>query len=476
MQSVGAKNGVALLWEALVESWVAWALLCAYITLNIVWGGAPNMLVLGGLALLTILLAMNGLARTELWMTSRSPQWFRHHPVARVLHHVHNEGEMAGIAISAVVLVFQLVRGVHVHFALVEAFTLLGIMSAANLAVHQMMPIMSRIEGRLGVLGAIVLGSLLSSLTGEPAAAIFLSEFFKNRVQKKDREKVATALGATIGSGGGLMPFSAPPILIVWAILQKQFGWTLTDLWMFVGGGCVLHVLIVAWKLRHMILTLELVEKPATEEKKVRIVEFWPLAVLVAVVALNVTYEFHHLTALTWSVDGLVGVWALVRALRDPSVVETEGHEQEGHGREWQPLTLALLLMGLEIVGVEAEPLLMHLAGFIPETLPTFAVALMLWYATAFTSHFADNALASRVFITVAAALTATLGNGDLFALSVVLGALFGGFLLIPANLPNFAISAEFGVSSGGWASTAWRWYWSGIVHVIWIGAMYIVL
>ncbi|MDA1208581.1 MAG: hypothetical protein O2904_00940 [bacterium] len=472
------KKGTALLLEAVLQSWAAWAFLWIYVGLNVIWSSGVTehqMYWLGGLALGAILLAMNGLARTELWWTSRSPKWFREHPLARLLHSVHNEGELAGIFVSSVVLVFQLGRGLHVHLALVEAFTLFGIMSAANLAVHQMMPIMAAVEKAFGVWGAICVGSFLSSLTGEPAAAIFLSEYFKSRIPEKDRKRFATGLGATIGSGGGLMPFSAPPILIIWAILQSVFGWTLPDLWMFVGGGCLLHVGITAWRMRHMVGKIQPMSKPKQKAASWQV--FWPLYVLTTVVGLNVSYEYHHLTALTWITDGAVGIWALVRAIRDPSITETEGHEQEGHGRHWQPLTLGLLLMGLEIVGVEAEKLLLFLTSFIPETLPVFVIAMMLWYATAFTSHFADNALASRIFITVAAALTTSLGgHGDLLALSVVLGALFGGFLLIPANLPNFAIAAEFRMNAGDWAGTAYRWYPTCIAHVVWIGAMYYLL
>ncbi|MDD5055106.1 MAG: hypothetical protein PHZ00_02445 [Candidatus Peribacteraceae bacterium] len=450
--------------DEIVQSWIAWSLIIAYIILAVASPATENLnLWMGGLAIVAILLGMNGLARTELWLTSRGPAWFRKHPVARVLHHIHNEGELAGIAIAGIVLLAQLHRGVHVHFALTEAFTLLGIMSAANLSVRQMMPIMSLVERFTGTWGAIVVGSFLSSLTGEPAAAVFLSEYFKHRTAPQDKERVATALGATIGSGGGLLPFSAPPILIIWAILRSTFGWGLGDLLVLVGVGCLLHVTLVAWKLRPRI------QPSNASSHRLTLKDTWPLLVLAVTVGLNVSYDTHHWTLLTWGWDAAIGIAALIAALQNPRIVESEGHEQQGRGRHWQPLTLGVLLMGLEIVGTEAEPLLHALAGLIPENAPILLVALMLWYATAFTSHFADNALASRVFITVAASLTAVLGHGDLLALSVVLGALFGGFLLIPANLPNFAIAAEFGISSGGWARTAWRWYWSGIGHIVWI-------
>lgn len=470
-------SGIALLAQAVVQSWLAWGLLWGYVILQVAQE-PPDPLWSGGLALGAILLAMNGLARTELWWTAKSPEWFRTHPLARRFHHLHNEGELAGIFVAGIVLVCQLLRHAHPHFALVEAFTLLGIMSAANVAVSRMMPIMEAVERFSGKWGAIVIGSLLSSFTGEPSAAVFLSEYFRGRTSADQKNRVATGLGATIGSGGGLLPFSAPPVLIVWAILGREFGWGLGHLLLFVGGACVLHVAVVAWRLRDAIGAYQ----PSSTTQKTTLVSWWPLVLLAGVVGLNMTFEFHHQRLLTWGIDALVAVWALVVSYRDnPDTAADErlipAHQHEHpHGESsgrWQPVTLGLLLMGLEVVGMEAEPLLQAMAAFIPATAPALLIILVLWLLSAVTSHFADNALASRVYITVAVTLSGVIGYGDLLAMAVVLGALFGGFLLIPANLPNFAISKKFGVTPGGWASTAWRWYWSGVVHVVWITTWY---
>lgn len=476
MNENGAKGMRGLLVEAIAQSWLAWGLLWAYVTLQLTQQ-LPDPLWSGGLALMAILLAMNGLSRTELWWTSRSPEWFRHHPFARRFHHLHNEGELAGIFVAGVVLGCQLLRHEHIHFAFVEAFTLLGIMSAANIAVSKMMPIMAGVERLFGKWGALVIGSLLSSFTGEPSAAVFLSEYFRGRTPAQQKNKVATGLGATIGSGGGLLPFSAPPVLIVWSILGREFGWGLGHLLLYVGGACVLHVVVVAWKMRHLIAAAE-PRQPETGS----ILRWWPLALLAGVVALNMTFEVHHQAALTWGIDALVGVWALVLSYRDnPDTavdereipLENHEHAHESSGR-WQPLSLGVLIMGLEIAGTEAGPLLQALASAIPTSAPALIVILVLWFLSAVTSHFADNALASRVYITVAASLAAVMGYGNLLAMAVVLGALFGGFILIPANLPNFAIAKKFGVSPGGWAGTAWKWYWSGVIHIVWITAWYI--
>ncbi|MBF0590083.1 MAG: hypothetical protein HQL53_13255, partial [Magnetococcales bacterium] len=205
-----------LLHEAILESWVAFAAFTPYLVLNLFYEVDARLL--GALALVTVLLAMNGLSKTELWFGLNSRVWWRQHPVMRRFHHIHEEGEMAGIFVALVVGVFMTLRGVHLHFPYNECFTLFGIMSAANLAVRQMLPIMSYIERTLGKWMALWLGSLLSSLTGEPAAAVFLTNFIKERIAPEDAPRVATKLGATIGSGGGLMPFAAPPVLIVWGM------------------------------------------------------------------------------------------------------------------------------------------------------------------------------------------------------------------------------------------------------------------
>ena len=58
------------------------------------------------------------------------------------------------------------------------------------------------------------------------------------------------------------------------------------------------------------------------------------------------------------------------------------------------------------------------------------------------------------------------MGNsGSLLAIAVIYGALYGGFLMIPANLPNFAISRAFHVDSGKWMKNAFGIYWTGIVY-----------
>jgi predicted cation transporter len=460
------------LMQVFLQSWLAWGLLCAYVALSLGHDNTDPRL-LGALALGAIVLAMNGMAKTELWFTSRSPDWWRKHPILKAIHHVHNEGEMAGVAVAVVILLCQLGRGGHPHYAVNEAFALAGIMSAANLAVRRMMPILKLTERLFGTWGAIVVGSLLASVTG-PAAAIFLAGYFKPRTPESEKVRVTTGLATAMGSGAGLIPFASPPILIVWAVLQKQFGWGISDLLLFVGVGAIFHVALTAWSVRKLITPPK--EAEAMEDRTPWFA-YWPLALLFMVVAVNMSLESHKQVVATWVMNALVTVWALAALGGAKAHGEVENGEEkpQGQTRDWQPVILAFLLMGLEIVGGEAGPLIEWIASFIPQTLPVWLIAILLWWVTAFVSHFADNALASRVFITVAVTLAAALGAiyAALLAAAVLLGALFGGFVFVPANLPNFKLKKEFGVSEGEWAASAWRWYWTGIAHIIWLLIIY---
>lgn len=451
--------------EAMLMSWLA--TLCYGVTMgSILTHGSP--MISGGFALLTILLAMNGLARTELWLTSRGPDWWKHHPVLKPLHHISEEGELAGIFVGASVLfahMLVMAGGSKIHLPISEALTLLGIMSVASATAQHMLPILEWLSKRSGVFGAIFFGSILSSVTGEPAAAVFLSRFVDETVAEEERARVATGIAATIGSGGGLLPFAAPPVLIVWSTLQTKLHWGYGTLFLFVGLGCLLHVGVVAWKVRRF-LPVNPSGSTRQEYPMTRSTLFASLALL-AVVSLNI-WAPH--SGEVMGVNLLVGGLCIGEALRG----------KKGFVETWQPLILALLLMALEVIGHEADPLLGAVAAMIPQSWNLFIIGIVLWYASAFTSHFADNALASRVYMAAAVSIGAAASQpqaGSFLAACVVLGALFGGFALIPANLPNFAISRILQVSPGEWLRTASReYYYSMYAHVGFLGAVYLLL
>lgn len=353
-------------------------------------------------------------------------------------------------------------HGLPHHIPYSEAFTLLGIMSVANATAVHMLPVLEFFARHTGVGGAVFFGSIISSFTGEPAAAVFLSTYVDETVTEENRAKVATGIAATIGSGGGLLPFAAPPILIVWGTLQQKLRWNMLTLFLFIGIPSMLHAAIVARKVRKY-----LPENPVLSDKVTYPVTpgTWKtLGLIGAMVLLNI---FSAHSPITWAINGSAALACLVFTIKQGKHL----HESI------QPFVLAVLLLALEVVGHEADPLLQALAGMIPPSWPIIIVGLILWYASAFTSHFADNALAARVYIIAALTLGTTIETQSFLAGCVVLGALFGGFALIPANLPNFAIAKILKISPKDWATTAVpEYYFSGIVHVACISVMYFLL
>lgn len=452
--------------EAISFSWLAWAALFGYIAVEISHG---NPLVAGGLILAAAILAMNGLARTDFWLTSRGPNWWRHHKYLRFFHHITDEGELAGIFIGLIALSLLYFNGAHehIHFAYKEAFTLLGIMSAANLAVLHMMPVMSFLEKIGGVKLVIIGGSLLSSLTGEPAASVFLADYLKKRVDEKDRAKLATGLATTIGSGGSFMPFAAPPILIVWGVLASKFGWGIPELISFVGVGCFFHVFITTFRFSKYIKIIE----PTTKKMSSKGVIY---LILLSIVIL---WHIFYPSTLLWIFDAIIGFTSWFVANKKYKNCNEDDME-EAFTAKWQPLILAALLMALEIIGIVADPLITTIAQQIPTTWPPLAIAFALFFITTWTSHFADNALASRVFIMIPVALIPVFSQpiAALLAASVIMGALFGGFLMIPANLPNFYLARAFKVTPGAWIRVSWHLYLTIIAYIGWIVLKYFLI
>ena len=459
--------------SAIVQSWIGLAAIVGFfIGAVLLWTPhhLDTSLLVSGLVLLAAVAAMNGFARTDMAIKAEGESGWLHHKGLKILHFITNEGELAGILVGAVVVAAMYVTGngaevVHVvEHSYPLVFTLYGIMSAANLAVTHIQPIMLGIERLFGVRIAIILGSLLSSLTGEPAAAVFLIDFIKERVKKEKRAEVATGLAATIGSGGGLMPYAAPPVLIVWGILSLTFGWGIPELITYIGVGCVLHVITSSF------FFVKHIEKRETKGKDhtLTVESFLPLAWLAILIYWHITSPGIWL----WIADAITGAlatWAAYRHYRGSGPEQAE----EKFTDMWQPTILGILLLGIEFIGVAADPLIFTLAEQIPHTWPALVIGLILFISTAVVSHFADNALASRVFISVPVALMAVPAFGELtaslLAACVVMGALFGGFLMIPANLPNFYIARVLQIDAIRWLKNAWRLYPTGLAYVLWI-------
>lgn len=464
----------------LQKSWGAWFAFTAFIFFY-----TTSQYTFAGLFIvIAAVMAMNGLAQTDIVFAHRTPSWWKKHPTLKVLHFINSEGEMAGIFVGVLTLIVIGLTRSHdleeIHWPIAEAFTLFGIMSFANWTVHHMVTVMTLVEKFTGKFGVVFLGSLLSAVTGEPSAAVFLSEYLGSRVAPENRPKLATAIAGSIGSGGGWLPFAAPPILIIWSILSHDFGWSIFNLMMYVGLGCVSHAFIVSIFATRYIKDPE--EKLSTPNLPVALMTFGFLALLVlahilihgpflwlldGIIGLNVSFTLSSLYS-----DKLAALIKKKKLKTDELRRSDEEYEhlaEKAFSATYQPLLLSFLLLSLEVIGHVAEPFIEVIAESLPESWPLLLTAVFLFYITAAVSHFADNALASRVFIVVALSFMSHMGEGaaNLLAIAVVYGALYGGFLMIPANLPNFAISRAFHVDSGKWFKNAFGIYWTGIVYAL---------
>jgi predicted cation transporter len=456
--------------SAILESWLGIIALVGFALVTFTSHSEESKILAGGLILIAAVMSMNGWMRSDLAVKTEGEHWWRHHPILKPLHFITNEGELAGILVGGVVIVMMVVTG-HVHdlqHAIQHNFhlglTLYGIMSAANLAVIHMLPIMAFLEDRFGTRAAVILGSLLSSLTGEPAAAVFLGDFIKDRVRDEDRSIVATGLAAAIGSGGGLMPFAAPPVLIVWGTLSMIFGWGIPQLIAYLGVGCVLHVVTSSFAFVDKIQP----RNGTNEGHRLTKQSILPLGWL----TILIVWHIEAPGMLLWGADIATGILATLSAKQQFAKMPNSSHE-EVFTAMWQPLILGVLLLAIELIGHAGDPLVKAIAAQIPNDWSPLAIGYILFIATAVVSHFADNALASRVFMAVPVAMISDpsvgLPIGSFLAACVVMGALFGGFLTIPANLPNFYIARVFRVDSKAWLKVSWKLYLTGIAYVLWI-------
>lgn len=452
--------------ELLLKSLVAWTLIAGFVASRLSGGSVvfAGVCILGG-----AMLAMNSLGRLD-HLLHLFPK-MNGGLVSRIAHRITGEGELAGILVGVIAGVVLAVQGqwgsVHIRYS--EALTLFGIMSVANMTARHVIPIMAWIERcggkKAGSWLVVTAGSLLSSITTEAAAAVFLSEYLKKRVAPGDRGRMAVGLAAAIGSGGGLLPFAAPPVLIVWGTLHATLGWGIGDLILLVGGGCVLHVVLTAFLVRGII-------QPRADDEHTTPSRggALPLLLLGGLVAAHVFIPGR----VVYAVDALVGLWNIWLAHRQYRDCP-EHVREEAFTAKWKPLIFGVLLVALEVIGVAGDPAIAALAKFIPSSWPLWAVGLVLFWVTATVSHVADNALASRVLIPAAIELAKAFqvsGADDFLAACVLMGALFGGFLLIAANIPNFVIAAIFGVSAAEWWRSARRLYATIAAYVVWIGAL----
>lgn len=462
--------------EVVFESWFAIGSLLIYLIILIeewfahghightaeVWVGLP--------VLSAMVLGMNGLSRTDM-IAREHPDWWLNHSHVRWAHLISNEGELAGIGLSVIIIgAWQAFSG-HVidgdHIAFGMAFTLFGIMSGAALVQNFLAPVLANIEiltdkVGLGRAAALFVGSMAASGVGEPGAAQILGNYTVDRVNKPSRKRMGGVLALTIGAGGSMLWFAAPPILIVQRPLEGA-GWGLMNLIGMVGLPSMLMVAAASiFGARFM----EPLEK-ATGMKKIN----WPPVIafmLLVVLHIPAPVGFLPLELLpaVFALDVLIGA---MNIFVQWTHLDESDHELDEHGFQkiFQPAVLAVLLICLEMVGHISQPFIKEMSGMAIEAgLSGFPLIIGLFLLTAGVSAVADNALASVVIITIP--LTGMAGNEQAIgAAAVLMGALYGGVLLPPSNLPNFAIKAILGIPD----SKEWL---AGSVRVLPFGVFYI--
>lgn len=427
--------------------------------------------------LIAMILGMNKWARTDIILRIHR-EWWIDHPVARWAHAVSNAGELAGILIGGIFIAsWNTFSGHPIEAEMIAfgmAFTLFGIMSFASLIQDQITPVLQRIEHYGNKIGngrffAIWFGSMSASLVGEPAAAQILGNYFVDRVSEESRPKMSGALAATIGAGGALLWFAAPPILIVQARLEA-IGWTLVTLITFVGLPAMVQVMTVSWQARNY-------AEPLEKNAKMDPLNWGPLLAFGALVAAHIAVPLiswipMEAMAIVYFFDIAVGLLAI--AIKWQELEEERlggGGHFDFHSFEhiFQPGILAVLLIVLELVGHISEPSVEMMSHeMVSLGLVALGLTIGLFIMTAVTSAFADNALASTVIVAIPIAML-TGPEQTVGIAAVLMGALYGGVLLPPSNLPNFTLQSIFKVKD----SKEWL---SGSVPVLPTGIIYILI
>ncbi|MDD5406716.1 MAG: hypothetical protein PHE73_07240 [Sulfurovaceae bacterium] len=408
---------------------------------------------IGFLALVMAVLFMNGLAQIDIIVDKNNPRWWKNNIILRTLHHIHGEGELAGIWVGVILFAYLYFHGESsaVHLPLAAALGLSGIMAAANIATKRIIPIMNLLERFVGVWGAVWIGSMLSTLTGA-ASSVFVSRYLLDRVEAKDKDEVALRLSAGIGLGNGILPFVAPPVLIVWASLQERLGWGLLDLFLMVGLIGIIYSGYITHHIKDLVKDIEV--RPKASFFSIE------LGVLVLIVLGNIIAYTSPWMMIFNALVSLAGAYL-----------------GEDNNSKWQPIILGGLLMALEIIGHTAEPFVyLVITSALPQSMPILALGVILFLMSAWTSHVADNALASRIFIGTLFGMGYVGAQMDFLVASVLIGALFGGFLLIPANIPNFPIARIFGIESGAWFKAGLKIYWTTVIPLAWIVGLYFLV
>ncbi len=464
--------------EAILECYLGILCLVAFLAVQLTHGSA---VVSGGLLLLAAIAAMLGFAKADLMIIGRPRTWLREHKsLIRFLHKTTDEGEYAGIAVGVIALGAVFISTGHflIHASVVyNCLALLGILAAARIAAPHTQPILRALEYVGGLWLVLVGGGLMASLMG-PAASVVLVKYLEERVRSDKRAELAVKLAAVIGSGNGILPYVAPPVIIVWGVLQTSFGWGLGTYLALVGLPCFIYVLftsrgalsLMKEEARYPIL------KPFGFSDKMAL----PLLHLGIMITAHIAISENILLALVDAATGIANYF--ISRSRFPRHDNLPHKVLEDRTKaKWEPIVLAALLAALDVIGTVGAPFVSWAAGFIPLDLPTLAVAALFFLVAAPASGYADNALITKVFAALVVPLIAngklSMAAATIIIIAIMLAALFGGTLTPPGNIPNFPIRAALQVESSAWRRAAIPLMLrTVIVYVLWIIAMSIVL
>lgn len=459
--------------EALIECYLGSLFLFAYLAVKISYGSETMS---GGLLLLAAVMAMMGFAKADMALIGRPRSWLKHHPtILSVLHKITNEGELAGIAIGAIA--FGVTAGLgHLHsLPVYNCLSLLGILAAARLAIRDITPFLRFFEYVGGIRLVLVSGGFLAMFLG-PAASVALVKYFSPRVHPDRRADFAVQLAAIIGSGNGMMPYVAAPVLIVWPLLQEKFHWTLLSFLGYIGLPCLIYVLAASTGAQKLL-------KKEAEPLSLKPFGF-SRRVIPSLLLLSSLVTAHMVTSgntILATIDVAVGTLnVFISRGRFPRNLKSAPDEiqEDCFKATWEPIILAGLLCALDIIGAEGAPFVVWAAGFIPLTWPILAISIVFFAVAAPSSGFADNALITKVFIAMVVPLIPSIGPGaaNVLATSILLAALFGGTLTPPGNIPNFPIRAELKVKPTAWMKAATVIMLKTMpIYLIWIAVLSIL-
>lgn len=389
----------------------------------------------------------------------------------------------------------------HFHVPWAPVLTIIGIMTAANNAMSEILEKVSVIEKKFWKKVTLIFLSLLSSLTGEPANAAIQNKYLIWRLPKDSKQKTEVGVGvaATIWSWWGLTFFSPPAVIIIWSVMTGVFNWGLGTLILGVGLIVTLHVIVcvniyakyIDEKWDAEVVPLEKGSQISWDYTRSKSSLFILIAVIIGhiFIALPMSEAFNPLAKyIVYWADVLLAFYAFGIGLLGQQDKVFNFHKFE---HDIQPLLIWGLLIAIDNIGILAEPSIVWFGSilplaWIPAAILPLVLALSLFVITWVVSALADNALATKVFISLPITIAIWLiANGtspdqaalvaNAWALGVIVWALTFGWITVQWNLPNFPIRSAYDIDPIDWLKIGFPKYaWTLLAPVI--GIVVVVL